>query len=189
MDSMEIDGDLAASLVQVARRAGMEIMKIYATDFTVREKADSSPVTEADEIAELLITASLAQLTPHIPVIGEEAHAAGARPDISGGTFWLVDALDGTKEFLKRTGEFTVNLGLIQGGVPVFGVVHAPDLGETYWGGEGGAYRETAVGGWDKIQARAAGADGLVVLTSRSHRSSEVDFLKDFKVLPPLRRL
>lgn len=182
MDAMEIDGDLAASLVEVARRAGIEIMKIYATDFTVRQKADSSPVTEADEIAEILITASLAELTPQIPVVGEEAHAAGARPDIGGGTFWLVDALDGTKEFTKRSGEFTVNLGLIRDGAPVFGVVHAPAIGETYWGGVGGVWRQTADGAPAAIQARAAGADGLVVLTSRSHRSTEVDFLKQFKV-------
>ncbi len=182
MNPTPIDKDLAESLLDVAQEAGREIMKIYATDFEVREKSDNSPVTEADEIAEALITKALVKLTPDIPVVGEEAHAAGARPDISGGLFWLVDALDGTKEFTKRTGEFTVNLGLIRDALPVFGVVHAPVVGDTFWGGEDGVYRQAKDGARREIQARQADPDGLVVLTSRSHRSTEVEFLKDIKV-------
>ncbi len=182
MNANPISDDLALSLLDVAKQAGREIMKIYATDFEVRQKSDSSPVTEADEIAEELITKVLVQLTPAIPVVGEEAYAAGARPDISGGIFWLVDALDGTKEFTKRTGEFTVNLGLISDGLPVFGIVHAPAMDESFWGAKGKVYRQKGEGRVENIQARLSGPDGLVVLTSRSHRSSEEDFLKTYKI-------
>lgn len=178
-----MDPKLTRALIEVAEQAGREILKIYKSDFEVRQKADDSPVTEADEIAEALILSALAQLIPEVPVVGEEAYAAGARPDISGGRFWLVDALDGTKEFTKRSGEFTVNLGLIEDFTPVFGLVHAPVLDQTFWGDAAGAFCRDADGTERPIRARAANeAAGLVVLTSRSHRSTEAEFLKDIKV-------
>ncbi len=171
-----------ADLLDTARAAGRDIMKIYETDFEVRAKEDESPVTQADEIAEAIILKTLARLTPSVPVIAEEAYTAGHRPDVSAGTFWLVDALDGTKEFVKRTGEFTVNIALIHDFEPVFGIVHAPAIDQTYWGGAGKAFHKDKNDEATPIHARSPNPAGLVVMTSRSHRSTEEDFLKDINV-------
>ena len=151
-------------------------MRIYGTDFAVETKADASPVTQADQLAEALIFEALkAEVTDRWPLVGEEAVAAGHRPDISGGTFWLVDALDGTREFVKRNDEFTVNIGLIDGGEPVLGVVHVSALGATYWGGPGGAFVEPPGAEARPIHTRTPSRDGLVVAASRSHRSAELE--------------
>ena len=159
---------LIEQLLPLARAAGEVILGIYAGGFAVRGKADASPVTAADEQAEALIINGLAQLTPDIPVIAEEAAAAGRVPEI-GRTFWLVDPLDGTREFVNRNGEFTVNIALIEGGVPVLGVVLAPTLGRLYAGAFGaGAFVEDAAGRRAIACARASD-DGLVVVSSRSH--------------------
>ncbi|NUP86076.1 MAG: 3'(2'),5'-bisphosphate nucleotidase CysQ, partial [Burkholderiaceae bacterium] len=115
-------------LAAIVRQAGDVVMSVYATDFAVRGKDDASPVTEADERAEAVIVAGLQQHWPGIPVVAEEAVAAGRAP-VLGERFWLVDPLDGTKEFISRNGEFTVNVALIERGVPVLGVVLAPALG------------------------------------------------------------
>ena len=132
------DEDLLAVLRTIAERAGKEILAYYveAEEIEVRQKEDASPVTEADEAAEAFILEALAKLTPQIPVVAEELAAAGKLPDNvdPAGDFWLVDPLDGTKEFLKRNGEFTVNIALIHGGEPIAGVVHAPALAMTWAG-------------------------------------------------------
>ena len=157
-------------------------MEVYRTDFAVRAKADKSPVTEADERAEAYVLQKLGKLAPGIPAVGEELYAAGGRPDISGGRFWLVDALDGTTEFTKRGEDFTVNIALIEKGAPVLGVVHAPALALTFWGSPAGAFRSRGDGAAEHIQARLPAADGLVSLTSKSHRSQEDEFLKDYAI-------
>src|SRR5215203_3679236 len=113
METVSSRADLLEKLLPVARAAGKVIMEIYATDFAVRGKSDASPVTEADERAEAAILPALAALTPHIPIVSEEAASAGHIPDVAG-RFWLVDPLDGTKEFISRNGEFTVNIALIE---------------------------------------------------------------------------
>lgn len=122
---------LLARVQALAREAGQAIMEIYASDFAVQHKADASPLTLADERAEAIITAGLLQLTPGLVVVAEEACAAGARPE-PGRQFWLVDPLDGTREFVQRNGEFTVNIALVEDGAPVLGVVHAPALQRLY---------------------------------------------------------
>src|SRR5690554_6532880 len=114
---------LLNEVINITRRAGELIMQIYDTDFSVRGKDDSSPVTEADDKAEALILAALRQLTPDIPIVAEEAAAAGEIVE-PGEQFWLVDPLDGTKEFINKNGEFTVNIALIRHGAPVLGVVY-----------------------------------------------------------------
>lgn len=155
-------------LITLVRAAGRVVMDVYATDFNVRGKDDASPVTEADERAEAVILAGLARLTPDVPVVAEEAVAAGRIPAI-GRRFWLVDPLDGTKEFIKRNGEFTVNVALVEDGKPVLGVVQAPAIGELYAGAEGlGALIETAEGR-RPIMCRTVPEVGLTVLASRSH--------------------
>jgi 3'(2'), 5'-bisphosphate nucleotidase len=161
-------GQLLGSVVRIAREAGEVILAVYATDFSARGKADASPVTEADEKAEAVITAALAALTPDIPIVAEEAVAAGNIPEV-GDRFWLVDPLDGTKEFINRNGEFTVNIALIEHGRPTLGVVLAPALNRLFAGVAGqGAYVEDAQGR-RPIQCRAVPDEGLTVVASRSH--------------------
>ncbi len=158
----------------IARDAGALILEFYRDGFEVREKADSSPVTEADEAAERLILPALRALVPDIPVIAEEAVAAGRIETITGDRFWLVDPLDGTKEFIARNDEFTVNIALIEAGRPVLGVVYAPAL-ETMYSGAGPGTAEVAKGSEPgrAIAARATPQDGAVVVSSRSHGDRE----------------
>ncbi len=160
--------DLLEGLVPVVRAAGELVMAVYRTDFDVRGKDDASPVTEADERAEALILPALESLLPGVPVIAEEAVAAGRVPAIAE-RFWLVDPLDGTKEFIRRNGEFTVNIALVENGVPVLGVVLAPAIDRMFLGAAGyGAFVEEG-GSRRPIRCRAAPAEGLTVVASRSH--------------------
>ena len=186
---------LAKALMGLAVRAGAYIMTVYESDFAVTQKSDESPVTAADEGAEKLILAGLHELAPAIPVISEEAASQGHLPAIAK-RFFLVDPLDGTKEFISRNGEFTVNIALIENGVPVIGVVYAPALARLFYGfGKNQAFEVNAApddirkdeviekAKPKKIAARVAQADGLVVVASRSHRDSQTDdYLKSFTV-------
>ncbi|MCH9000903.1 MAG: 3'(2'),5'-bisphosphate nucleotidase CysQ [Proteobacteria bacterium] len=181
------DDDLLNVLRVIAERAGKVTLAYYAKveDIEVRAKADASPVTEADEATEEFILRALDKLTPEIPVVSEEAAAAGRVPDISGGLFWLVDALDGTKEFLSGNDEFTVNIGLIRDGEPVAGVVHAPALAQTWAGAEpDGASFSQADRPPTPIEARALPETGAVVVASRRHGDArELDrFLADYDI-------
>jgi 3'(2'), 5'-bisphosphate nucleotidase len=173
--TLDITRDLVEQIRAIALLAGQEIMTIYNSDFAVDTKADASPVTEADRAAENLITPAIRAVTDAWPVIAEEAAAAGEAPALDGGPFWLVDPLDGTKQFVSRRGEFTVNIGLIDDGVPVLGVVHAPAIGATYWGSPLGAFAETDGAPPRPITVRRQADDGLVVAVSRSHRNAELD--------------
>lgn len=157
------------TLRELAWRAGDVVMQVYAGDHGVRAKADASPVTEADELAEALIVAGLRAIAPAVPIVAEEAAAAGSVPDIAGGRFWLVDPLDGTREFVQRNGEFTVNIALIDAGRPVLGVVLAPALGELYWGIAGSGAGRQDRHGERAIRCREVPPQGLTVLASRSH--------------------
>ncbi len=156
------------SIIPIAKDAGDLILEVYKSDFEVRGKDDASPVTEADEKAEALILGGLSRLQRQFPVVAEEAHAAGKTPEVAD-CFWLVDPLDGTKEFINRNGEFTVNIALIEHGEPLLGVVLAPALGQLYAGSrDNGAFVEDATGR-QLIEARGVPASGLDVLASRSH--------------------
>ena len=169
-------------LIALAHDAGRAIMSIYASDFATRYKGDLSPVTEADELAERVILAGLAKHFPGVPVIAEEQVAAGHVPTIAE-RFFLVDPLDGTKEFLSRNGEFTVNIAVIENSVPTSGVVYAPATRQMFWGesGKGAACAmispdEHCTGhGFAGISVRAVPSDGLTVLASRSHRDAETE--------------
>lgn len=167
-------------LVQLAISAGAEIMKIYAEPFEVENKSDGSPVTKADAAAEKVILAGLGERFAGIPVVAEEAVEAGHLPAVTG-SYFLVDPLDGTKEFLKRNGEFTVNIALVEEGCPVFGVVFAPALGEIFWGGSAGAFAGRVENGEvidvRSISVRTPPAQGISVLASRSHMSPETETL------------
>jgi 3'(2'), 5'-bisphosphate nucleotidase len=171
------------SLIYSAQRAGGAIMAVYATDFSVRDKADASPVTVADEAAEKIILEDLAAIAPEVPVVAEESVAAGKVPIITADRFFLVDPLDGTREFVGRRDEFTVNIALIEGSEPVLGVVYAPARRELYWGdvraGRAGRIEadldgtRPALG--QSISARQLPPGELVAVASRSHRSPETD--------------
>jgi 3'(2'), 5'-bisphosphate nucleotidase len=178
------------SLIYTAQRAGGAIMAVYATDFAVRDKADSSPVTVADEAAEKIILADLAQIAPGVPVVAEESVSAGKVPVIAD-RFFLVDPLDGTREFVSHRDEFTVNVALIENGEPVLGVVFAPARRELYWGDVHGRKAGridadpdgTMPSMGNGIHARVAPANGLVAVASRSHRTPETDaFLANYPV-------
>jgi 3'(2'), 5'-bisphosphate nucleotidase len=163
--------DLLQRVISLARDAGAAILEVYATPFEVRGKADASPVTAADEKAEAIILAGLRRLDPAVPIVAEEEVSAGRIPQV-GDRFWLVDPLDGTKEFVSRNGEFTVNIALIEQGRPVLGVVFAPALQRLYAGAEGaGAFVERD-GVRRDIRCRSCPPAGFTVVASRSHNDA-----------------
>lgn len=181
---MTLTGD---TLAQIALDAGQLIMEVYASDFDVSRKDDSSPVTEADEKAEALILAALAQIAPDLPVIAEESVAAGNIPE-HGNRFALVDPLDGTKEFINKRGEFTVNIGIIENGVPVMGVVYAPALKRLFVADSRfSAWQASAEPGStvpapenrSKLSIRRAPDAGVTAIASKSHRSDETNAFLD----------
>jgi 3'(2'), 5'-bisphosphate nucleotidase len=164
-------GLLLERVAGIAVLAGDAILAVEGAQ--ARAKADGSPVTEADTASEAVILAGLREAAPGIPVVSEEMAAETGLPAEAGSLFWLVDPLDGTKEFVRGTGEYTVNIALVEGGRPILGVVHAPALGLTYIGGPGGA-RLRGPGGEERaLAARAAPEDGLVVVRSRDHGDPE----------------
>jgi 3'(2'), 5'-bisphosphate nucleotidase len=160
--------ELLAAIRPIAEEAGRATLAFYGDKAGVREKADGSPVTLADEAAEAVILPALRALTPEIPVVSEEEAAQGLAPTSVGARFWLVDPLDGTKEFLSGNGEFTVNIALIEDGRPVLGVVVAPALGETYAGAAGQAFL-TDGQGERAMLCRHTPEEGETVVGSRSH--------------------
>lgn len=169
------DVELLRAIAALAEEAGSAIMKFYGSGVSVQAKADATPVTEADHAAEAIILPALERLLPGVPIIAEEAVSQGHIPRIGDAgdarrRFWLVDPLDGTKEFLSHNGEFTVNIALIEGSRPRLGVVHLPALAATYAGAASGtatvARRNEAP---HPIAARTPPADGIIVLASRSH--------------------
>ncbi|MFI9654548.1 3'(2'),5'-bisphosphate nucleotidase CysQ [Guyparkeria sp. GHLCS8-2] len=170
---MKINTALLQEITAIAEEAGQAIMTIYARDFSVEEKADKSPLTEADQAAHGLIIERLGPLLGGVPILSEEDTEGFPGPDAQG-RYWLVDPLDGTKEFIKKNGEFTVNIALIENGRPSLGVVHAPDLGRTYigWPGEG-AWRIDTDG---KHTITVVGEHGgpWRVVGSRSHASPKM---------------
>lgn len=159
--------DLASRL---AHEAAREVMDVYAGAVVARRKSDASPVTDADERAERVILAGLRAASPDPVVAEEEAAAGGTAPRSSLNRFWLVDPLDGTREFLDRNDEFTVNIALVEGGRPLLGVIVAPALGLAYRGIVGrGAEKREGDGPWASIAARPLPESGPTVLASRSH--------------------
>ncbi|MCI5044192.1 MAG: 3'(2'),5'-bisphosphate nucleotidase CysQ [Aquisalinus sp.] len=179
------DSALLDGITRIAHEAGKIIHDIYQTDFDVDTKSDGSAVTQADKLAEALILKELATLAPQIPVLAEEAASEGNIPEL-GQEFFLVDPLDGTREFVNRTGEFTVNIALIRDGRPVMGVVYAPGCDKLFSGLLGaGAYlriiapdaklsNDTPA---QSINAKQVDTDNLIAVASRSHRSPETEEL------------
>jgi 3'(2'), 5'-bisphosphate nucleotidase len=168
--------ELIKPLVALARAAGDRILEVYATDFSVQSKNDESPLTLADLAAHRTIVPGLRELAPDIPIISEEG---GLPPFAERGKwhrYWLIDPLDGTKEFVNRNGEFTVNIALVVNGRPVLGVVHVPVQHTTYTGCEGhGADKRIGDGRPEKIHVAAKASLPPRVVGSRSHRGASLD--------------
>ena len=178
VSSRPSDSELAEALVAAAIEAGQAILRVRAGTVLVGIKADSSPVTEADNAAEAIILRHLAVVAPGIPYIAEEACAAGHVPEV-GREFFLIDPLDGTKEFVRGGDDFTVNIGLIRDGLPVLGIVLAPAVDRLYVGVAGkGAWTATIsaekAGERHDIEVRPA-AGPIDVVASKSHRTPETD--------------
>ena len=170
------------TLVRIARAAGQVVMRHYEAGAEARIKTDRSPVTDADEEAEKLILAELALAFAGVPVVAEEEAAAGRIMAI-GSRFFLVDPVDGTKEFIKRGGEFTVNIGEIVDGHPVSGVVLAPAIDRLFVGAVGEGAFELSGHGMRAIAARVPDADGMVAVSSRSHPDPQTDeFLRTLPI-------
>jgi 3'(2'), 5'-bisphosphate nucleotidase len=159
-------------VISIARDASAEVMAVYGSGASARMKKDGSAVTDADERAAALIVQRLAALTPSCVVVCEES-AEPACNSPAAGRFWLVDPLDGTKEFLSGNGEFTVNIALIEEGLPVLGVVAAPALGRLFAASAGHAAFLEENGERRRLSCRAAPSEGLTVVASRSHGDAD----------------
>lgn len=160
-------------VVAIADAASERVLDIYRTDFKVEHKSDHSPLTAADLASNWIITDGLRRLTPDIPILSEESVAADWQTRKHWQRFWLVDPVDGTKEFTQRTGEFTVNIALIEDGEPVMGVVIAPALEEAFWGVVGeGAHKRDGAGNVHCIRVAEPGTVTRVV-ASKNHLNEE----------------
>jgi 3'(2'), 5'-bisphosphate nucleotidase len=160
---------------RLARAAGREIVALYHSDFTVEHKQDRTPLTAADLASHRLITEGLATLTPILPILSEESQQLPFSERSHWSLYWLIDPLDGTREFVKRNGEFSVNIALIKDHEPILGVVHAPVLCTSYYACRGmGAFKEDAAGRSTPIRVRQA-PSCPVVAGSRSHASTSLN--------------
>ncbi|MDH3547629.1 MAG: 3'(2'),5'-bisphosphate nucleotidase CysQ [Gammaproteobacteria bacterium] len=181
--------DLIEPIVALAIGAGGAILRVYATDFDVQSKADTSPLTQADLASHRHIVSGLRQLTPGMPIISEESGLPDFEERSAWQSYWLIDPLDGTKEFVNRNGEFTVNIALVESNRPVLGVVHVPVQGKTYIGCEGhGAELRERKRSPTQIHVAESSGSPVRVVGSRSHRGTSLDAflnkLADYKMVP-----
>jgi len=172
--------DWLEETVAIAIEAGRQILDVYERDFEVSDKKDGSPLTDADRAAHEVIVARLTALAPGIPILSEESSMIDHSIRAGWQRFWLVDPLDGTKEFVNRNGEFTVNIALIDDDAPVLGVVYVPVTGVCYLAVRGqGAWKEKGGGDRQPIHVRSYGGGRATVVASRSHRGEAVDRFLD----------
>ncbi|SNR72271.1 3'(2'),5'-bisphosphate nucleotidase [Methylobacillus rhizosphaerae] len=165
---------LLPAVIQLAHEAGEAIMQVYHGNFAVRHKEDHSPVTEADLAAHRVIQAGLQRLTPELPQISEECELAPFSQRQQWQRYWLIDPLDGTREFVKRNDEFSVNIALIDQGRPILGVVYAPALGVGYYADGQAAYKQRDHHEAERIYARSLHLDHITVASSRSHPGKKI---------------
>ncbi|TGN39961.1 3'(2'),5'-bisphosphate nucleotidase CysQ [Marinobacter confluentis] len=164
---------LVPKILKLADSASKKVLKIYTTDFKVNYKSDESPITAADLASHQIIVDGLKELTPDIPVLSEEGSDIPWEERSKWQRFWLIDPIDGTKDFTQRTGEFTVNIALIEAGEPVLGVVTAPALKEAYWGSKGeGAFKRDSDGNIQRITVAEPG-DTVRVVASKNHLNDD----------------
>ncbi|MDJ0698451.1 MAG: 3'(2'),5'-bisphosphate nucleotidase CysQ [Woeseiaceae bacterium] len=180
---------LLEPVVAMAVEAGDAILEVYATDFDVQNKADESPLTQADLASHNRIVAGLGALTPEIPIISEESGLPDFATRSAWAQYWLIDPLDGTKEFVNRNGEFTVNIALIEDHRPILGVVHVPVQKKTYVGCKGAGSTVRSPGSDPRaIRVAESSTDPVRVVGSRSHRGASLDAyleqLGDYDMVP-----
>ena len=184
-----LNDELINNIIDLTRQAGFTIMEIYNTEFDIDTKEDKrgyeiyrSPITEADKRAHIIIMEGLKKLTPDIPVLSEEGQEIAYEERKKWESFWLVDPLDGTKDFIKKNGEFTVNIALIKDNAPVFGVVYAPAIDLLFWGSlENGAWKKEAHNPAQAMRVADKIDETVKIASSRSHPSDKMDaFLAQF---------
>jgi len=179
MNPNEFSADLSTLLEAVTRlahAAGEKILAVYDSDFAIEQKEDQSPLTEADLASHHAIVAGLNELTPGVPILSEESASLPYAQRSLWQRYWLVDPLDGTREFIKRNGEFTVNIALIEGGVPALGVVYVPVTGVSYLACRGlGAFKQELGQEPRPIRVRALADGPVMVVGSRSHRGDSLN--------------
>ncbi|MCH8498134.1 MAG: 3'(2'),5'-bisphosphate nucleotidase CysQ [Marinobacter sp.] len=162
-------------ILTIADQAGQKVMAVYHSDFKVRTKEDNSPITAADEAAHQIIVDGLRRITPDVPILSEESAAAPWDERCHWYRFWLVDPVDGTREFTQRSGEFTVNIALIIDGEPVMGVVVAPALKEMFWGVVGEGAWKRARNGQERRISVTQPHEELRVVASKNHMTPETE--------------
>lgn len=168
--------ELLDPVIQVAYQAGKVIMELYDAGFSVGQKSDHTPVTEADMAANHVIETRLKELTPHLPILTEETKPTSFAQRQTWQRYWLIDPLDGTREFIKHNGEFTVNIALIDGDEPVMGVVYAPVMGVLYFAAKGqGAFKQESTNKPQAIHVRDKCSGKTVIACGRSNPSKEIN--------------
>ena len=177
-----LSDELIHSVIEIARQAGAAIMEVYASDFDIQIKDDRSPVTEADMRANTIITEGLEKMTPEVPVLSEEGPDITFNERSQWESYWLVDPLDGTKEFIKNNDEFTVNIALLEYNQPIFGVVYAPALNKLYFGSsEKGSFKSNDVDTFTSISVKSQVTNPVQIAVSRSHPDSKMNsFISQF---------
>ena len=173
---MSISDEIIQEVIALSRLAGSAIMEVYNTDFDIHIKNDNSPVTEADTKANAVITEGLKEINPEIPILSEEGRDVPFEERSKWETFWLVDPLDGTKEFIKKNDEFTINIALLKKNQPVFGVVFAPALDILFWGCQDrGAFKSISGNSHIPVAVNSQLSDPVIIAGSRSHQNIKMN--------------
>jgi len=171
-----IDDKLLDTIIELAEQAGEKILEIYDTDYAIEHKADETPLTEADMAAHHFIEKGLQRITPEIPILSEESASIPFEERQQWQRYWLVDPLDGTREFIKRNGEFSVNIALIENGDAVLGVVYAPVMRTSYYARRGaGAFKREPGREGSPIHCHMPARDKVIIAGSRSHRGASLN--------------
>ena len=173
---LAVDDKLLNQIITLAEQAGEKILEIYETDYAIEHKEDETPVTEADMAAHHFIEAGLKALTPEIPILSEESAGIPFETRQQWQRYWLVDPLDGTREFIKRNGEFSVNIALVDDGIAILGVVYAPVMRTSYYARRGaGAFKREPGRQAVSMNCQQPARDKVIVAGSRSHRGASLN--------------
>ena len=176
MDTIRIKSDLIEQLIKISKEAGKAILKVYNSNFDYQLKEDLSPLTKADTISHNIICERLKVLTPDIPILSEESCNIPLSIRSQWSQYWLIDPLDGTKEFIKKNDEFTVNIALIENNNPIIGLIHNPVFNTIYWGSELGAFLSIENNNPQKIAVKKSQLIKPRIICSRSHKSEKLEF-------------
>jgi len=188
MENIQIQSDLVEQLIELSKEAGKAILEVYNTNFDYQLKEDLSPLTRADTLSNNIICERLKALTPETPILSEENSDIPFNVRSQWNQYWLVDPLDGTKEFINKNGEFTVNIALIERSTPILGIIHIPVSNETYWGSvNNGSFFSKSNSKPIKINVSENPESPVRILISKSHQSNSLKkllaIIDDYKVI------